>query len=275
MLWLWLTLNVLTMSGWICTKTLSHSTRVWMSMINWLAVPVSVLINWVCLSQCMQTVQFMYQQDQQWEIAASVACLSFSFCIHHYHYSYWKYVCPPFYYIWYWFYLAACGCAVSTILHNQLIIIIVTNKVLILLYNTTCSGKIVVKAYYSMVANSTKSVSVLKLLPVYPPTTINWLVGRTAAIHRHHGVHMWLMTSQESVAGLYMRAAAVGSSSEPFPPIASSRFWIETQVVSVTGGAIPVVHTPVSLLLKVTRNDLQDRIREITEHVYMLDSPRM
>ncbi len=52
--------------------------------------------------------------------------------------------------------------------------------------------------------HSTKANSVSKMPPVNPPTTISWLLGRTAAIQLYRGVPMWLMTSQESVVGLYM-----------------------------------------------------------------------
>ena len=57
---------------------------------------------------------------------------------------------------------------------------------------------------YSIVAISTESVKLMKFLSVNPPTTISWLLGRTAAIHVDRGVAMWLMTAQESVVRLYM-----------------------------------------------------------------------
>ena len=46
--------------------------------------------------------------------------------------------------------------------------------------------------YYnnSIAANSVESVSVPYPLPVLPPTTISWLLGRTAAIHCHRGIPM-------------------------------------------------------------------------------------
>ena len=45
---------------------------------------------------------------------------------------------------------------------------------------------------HSTEANSTDSV---EPMPVNPPTTISWLLGRRAAIQLYRGVSMWLMTS--------------------------------------------------------------------------------
>ena len=50
---------------------------------------------------------------------------------------------------------------------------------------------------------------------------------------------------------------------------------MDTQVVSVTGGAATSFHTLALLFLKLARNDLQDWRRACKEHVYMVDSPRM
>ena len=126
---------------------------------------------------------------------------------------------------------------------------------------------------YSIEASSTESIFISPL--VYPPTTISWLLGRTAAIQSLRGVPMWLMTSQELVVGLYMWMAVVGFKSKSLPPIATCRPWMDTQAVFVTGGAPTFFHTLTPLFLKLARNNLQDRRRACKEHVYMLDPPRM
>ena len=63
-------------------------------------------------------------------------------------------------------------------------------------------------ACYSIEASSTELVPETSS-PVYPPTTISWLLGRTAAIQLLREVPMWLMVSQASVDGLYMRMVEV------------------------------------------------------------------
>ena len=58
----------------------------------------------------------------------------------------------------------------------------------------------VILSYQMMLAISTELV----MLDVNPPTTMSSLCGRTATEHRHRGVVMWLINSQELVVVLYM-----------------------------------------------------------------------
>ena len=52
---------------------------------------------------------------------------------------------------------------------------------------------------YCTEANSTESV--LKMFLLNPPTTINWLSGRTAVIQLYRDVLMWLANDLTGVSG--------------------------------------------------------------------------